>query len=183
MVFEQPHHRAAAMALPVLRTQPGSVHQVTLQSEKVLYLGTHWFNAQLLCAGEDCPACDWSPSKCRGFAIGLAEAVQRQTPVLIEASAGSWSRVEGLRQMEGLAFKPGLRIEIGRRKRNSPLRLEPYAEGGPVEEQYRAAWRMVAALAVIFRLPIPRPDEDPQQWALRVKPAAVAKLAAAMKPA
>lgn len=168
-------------ALPIFKLPAGARATLTLQSRALLFCGTHWLDRQFLCSGPDCPGCERGASRVRGFGLALWDTPRSQRPVIVEASSSSWSRVEGLRTMEGLRFAPGLVLEASKNRRNSPLRLEPVSAGGPVEAQFEAPWRLAAALAVLFNLSGPASDEPLDTWEDRVRPQALAQLVSALK--
>lgn len=180
MISSSPQSPSSAMALPVFRLEAGRTALLTLQGDSVLYMGVHYFGRSVPCLGVECPGCDRAPSRCRGFLLALLRVGERERPVVVEASAPQWSRLEGLRQMEGLAFEPGLVVEASRKKRNSPLRLEPVSGGGRIEEQFRSRWRLLSALSVLFSLPSPRAGMTCEEWATASRPAAVAQVLAAI---
>lgn len=167
-------------ALPIFKLPAGATAVLTLQSRALLFCGTHWLGRQHLCSGPDCPGCSRGAPSIRGFGLALWECPRSHRPVIVEASSSSWSRVEGLRAMEGLRFAPGLVLEASRSRKNSPLRLEPVKQGGPVEGQFEAPWRLAAALAVIFNLSSPATDEPLDTWEDRVRLQAAAQLASAL---
>lgn len=155
MLSDQPTSPSAAMGLPVFRLHAGHTARLSVQSVGPLFLGTHWLGRQIPCAGPSCPGCVHSPARARGFAIALIEEPNRWRPVMIEASAQEWSRLEGYRSREGVSFAPGMLVEASRKKSNSPLRMEPISNGGPIDEQFTTPWRLCSALAVLFQLPTP----------------------------
>jgi hypothetical protein len=167
-------------ALPILKLQPGSQVEVVIASSRVLYCGVHWLGRELLCSGEDCAACERGISKVRGFAIAMVTQGHACRPVLLEASAGAFSRLEGLVAMDGMSLEPGLVVELSRRRKNSPLRMEPVRSGGGFEVQFKPAWRLAAALAVLFKLSMPSSEESVEVWVERVRPQAAAQLLAAL---
>lgn len=180
MISDRPSRSSSAMSLPVLRLAGESRVRLSLQSRAVLYVGTHWADRQLLCVGEGCPGCEISSSRCRGFAIALLSHGTGHRPVLVEASSSTWSRVEGLRTMEGWTFGPGLELEATKGRRNAPLRLEPIGTGGPVDSQFSCSRRLISALAVLFRVPLPRANDSLSSWADLARPGALRLLESAL---
>lgn len=180
MVSQSPSRSSSALSLPVLRVPPGARARISIQSPNVLYVGTHWFNRELLCVGPDCPGCGRTGSRCRGFALGLLETGTAWRPVMLEGSSPMWSRLEGFRTMEGVAFEPGLVVEASKKAKTSPLRLEPVEAGGLIDLQFTSPRRLLSAMAVLFRLPVPGPDSSVSDWAADARPAAMAALEVAM---
>lgn len=171
VLSDQPTSASAALGLPVFKLQAGHSARLSIQSVGPLFMGTHWLGRQIPCAGPACPACASSPSRSRGFALALLETRQSWRPTVVEASAGEWSRLEGLRVMEGVSFCPGLLVEASRRRTNSPLRMEPVSNGGQVDEQFTSPWRLCASLAVLFGLPLPKPGSSVGDFCAAARPA------------
>lgn len=173
----------ASLSLAVLRLHSGREVVASLQSDRLAVLETHWLGRQLACAGEGCPACVSSRARAKGYAVVQVDVGGRWAPVLVEASVASWSRVDFLNSSEGLSFAPGLELSLTKRKRNSPVRIEPIGMGGPVREDLVPRYRLLSAIAVLFGLPSPRGDEPDQEWVQRCRPAVLRSLEAAMRRA
>lgn len=178
MVSERPTSASAALSLPVLRLDPGSVQRVSLQSKVVLYVGVHFGRRSFICAGEGCPGCDRGQSRCRGYALGLLECRDRWRPVLLEGTSAAFARLQGLSTMDGMVLEAGLLVELSRRRKNSPLRIEPIAMGGPVDTQFSGYFRLLGAIAVLFALPAPKPGQSVEEWTSATRPAVIHQLQA-----
>jgi len=176
MLSSEPTSSRAAMGLPVFKLQAGHTARLSIQSVGPLFMATHWVGRQIPCAGPECPGCDLSPSRARGFAIALVEQGQAWRPVLVEASSAEWSRLEGFRVMEGVSFAPGMLVEASRRRSNSPLRMEPISNGGQVDEQFTSPWRLTSALAVLFQLTPPKPGATVGQFCAAARPVVLHQL-------
>lgn len=167
-------------ALPVLKLPPGGSVELVIASSRVLYCGVHWVGRCVLCVHEDCPGCEVSVSKVRGFAIALVTQGSARRPVIVEASSGCFFRLEGAADRDGFSLAPGLRVQASRRRKNSPLVLEPLGMNGSYESQFTPPWRLAAALAVLFKLSAPASAESVEAWTERVRSQARTQLLAAL---
>lgn len=169
------------MGLPLFRLQAGSECDLSIQSVGPLFLGSHFLGRQIPCAGPGCPACVHQVPRSRGFAIAVLTGPNAGRPVLVEASAPEWSRLEGLRAMEGMSFCPGLLVHCSRRRSNSPLRMEPVSNGGEVVESLTSPWRLCAALATLFKLPMPKAAGTVADFCVAARPIVVEQLTGALR--
>lgn len=173
MLSDRPTHQSSADSLPVLKLHPGADVTLSIQSDHALYLGVHWVDRQIVCAGDECPLCAYEPSTSRAFLLALVEHQKRWRPVMLDATPAVLARLDGLADGDRCVFRPGLRVQASRRKRTSPLRLDPLDNQGVVEAQYSGLTRLLRAIACLYRLPAPFSDETWQDWVCRVHPTVV----------
>lgn len=161
----------ARVALAVTRVAGGSQVRLVLQSQRVAWVGTHWFGRQVLCPrsfGGECEACRGQVARTCGFVIALVDIGQSWRPGLLEVTPSSWSRLEMLCRMEGFEVTLGLEFEASRRRARAPLRLEPIGSHGRQVAELATPLRLVESVAVLFRLSLPRSTEEPSDWGVRV---------------
>lgn len=177
----------ATAQLPLLKIGAGGAAECCLQAAEPVWVDTHWVGRrQWLCvAGSDdaCPGC-WvcSPRRC-GYVVVLAAVAQRIQPMLLEVTQQSWSGLDGLSRMEFGGIDAGLVVRCSRKSLRSSMRIEPLSDGRRVSEEFGGWHRCVSAMAVLFGLPLPTPDDDAETWSDHVCPIARAKLAAAITQA
>lgn len=166
----------ARWSLALLKVPPGPHYRVELGGSKWMVFGSHWLNRMLLCSGDGCPGCVGGAARVMGYRVVLLQEPQRRRPVLLEASCGAIAGLQGLLAGEGREEEPGLTVEVFRRHRRSPLRLEPLVEvplttGVPLDDAVT-----VNAVSVLYGLPLMAPGEPTADWASRVQPVAAAQL-------
>jgi len=169
--------------LRVLRVVPHHPCEVELLSDELIWAGTHWIDGrQWLCAGGEeggCPGCACQGSRLVGLTVVGLMVRGRVIPHLLETSALSWSRLEGLARMEGLRVAPGLVVNVSRSRSRAGLRLEPtglVADVVPFSEG-----QLVDAFAVLFGLPLSQGGESADDWAARVGPVMASFVAQALE--
>lgn len=171
MIADSPSKRPK---LAVLKIRGGQAADLVVCCHCVLGLITHWIDGRsYACPGEDCPACIqcW-PDRWAGFLVVRCVGTKARAPMLLELSSSSWDRLAGLMKLEGYGSVQALFLHAERRKKKSPLIVDPVAEAP------EAAGRMVESMAVwsaispLYGLPQPRLDETDSMWVERCKPAA-----------
>lgn len=170
----------AIWALPLAKVPSGAVMRASLQGDVWYYFGSHWVGRVLLCSGEGCPGCLHGPSRVMGYRVGLIQHVEKWRPALLEVSSGAIAGLQGFCEMEGLSDASGLVVELSRRGKRSPVRIEPVSSGGATMPPDRSVATVINAVAVLYGLPIMLPAEDPIDWAKRVQSMAAGHLASAV---
>lgn len=170
----------AARGLPLLRVQAGTTCDLVSLSTRLAWFDTHYLGRQVICPGQACPYCLGEGGRAHGYLVGQVPHGQFRQPVLLEVSSQSWTRFEDLLQLEGGRFAAGLVLGISRKRKNSPLVLEPIGSMALDEAVSLPENRVLEAVAVLFQLPVPGPDEDWASWGSRVESQAALKVAAAM---
>lgn len=171
----------AAWSLPLVKLPGGAVFEAALQGASWLFFGSHWLKRVLLCSGDGCPGCVVGVPRVMGYRVCLVRGAERWRPALLEVSSGAVSGLAGFLEMEGVADVPGLVVELRRRGKRSPLRVEPISTGGAVSSHLGEVRALVNAIAVLYGLPLMSPEEEVKQWSERVRPMAAAHLVTAVR--
>lgn len=161
---------AAYKSLPVLRVHAGGTVQAILLQRKALSFCVHWQGSSVVCVGPDCPLCSISsPRQIFWICAKPIIASKFGAVSLLEMSASSEGRLQGLLKMEGISDTLGLHVEMSRKRQNSPLVVVPIVgEIEPVRDV--AIEATLDAVTVLLKLPMRLPEEDAAAWAERVRP-------------
>lgn len=162
---------ASRFSLPLLKVQPGQCIEFELASTEPLSIGVHWCDRSLVCVGDGCPLCDYS--QCRSAVFAVVTQMVNGKPgreALLEMSASAYARLDGLLRMEGVRWAPTLLCQATRRKRNSPLVVEPRATGPRAIGSGSPPIRTLRAVCVLMKLAQPQAAESPSEWMLRMRP-------------
>lgn len=170
MMLESRSTMTSRRALPLLKSKAGSSSIVTMQSEGVAWFATHWSRRQLLCGGEACPGCDQLSTRARGYFIATIESAGDRLPILVEMSSPSWDRVESMSKMLGIAIQPGRKLEISRRTKKSPLKIELMEETEDPESYLIPLRKAASAVAILHKISPPDDDETLAHWSARTLP-------------
>jgi hypothetical protein len=185
MFVEEVDLSRSAAQMPLLKIGSGVVTRCRLESEEFLWLGTHWIlGRQWVCAktaDESCLGCSVQLPRIVGMAVVSVDVASHRRPFLFEVGAGAFSRLRGLCLMEGWEVSAGLHFTARRRSGRSPLTLTPECfEEDLASTVFSSQLRLISAIAVLYRLPLPLPNERAQDWAVRVRPAAASMLGGAV---
>lgn len=158
--------------LPMCRVAAGGTVRVLLCSDFPLAIGTHWCGSSVVCVGRDCPLCEVGPSRVSVFSIVRPYVAEKiGSPCLLEMSAGSYARLDGLFRMEGVRWMAGASCVLSRRRANSPLCVEPITGLPLANVEALPVSTTLKAVCVLLKLPQPLDEEDPADWAIRMRPA------------
>lgn len=158
-------------SLPLMRVQPGQRSLVTIQSHQVIWLATHWVGKQVLCPGEDCELCQALSSRTHGYLVCAISDLGRERFVMLELTSGCWQRPLGILDCERRTTLSGTVVEVSRRRKRSPLHIDPCFEYGKVHAAASTVTRQLNAIAVLFGVSIAAESESAEEWAKRVAPA------------
>jgi hypothetical protein len=168
-MLADPAQARARWALPLLRVLPGASYLVELAGARWFFFGAHWLERGLLCIGEACPGCAVGVPRVLGYRAAILRDGNRRRNVLVEASAGAVSGLEGLLCAESVVNDVGCPVEVTRRHRRSPVRLEPAVDlafGSSVALDDSVT---LNAVALLYNLPLATPGEPAAEWASRVR--------------
>lgn len=163
--------------LAVLRVPPGARIGVELLSADFVRLATHFAGRTFLCPeGEECDACVYLPSRCYWYLPALCLATQ--TLALLELSSSASADLEQKVRFGSGAFRPGAQVQISRRTKTSPLRVEFCQQSE--SKAVPALFEWVSPLMALYRLPPLARGESLASYGDRVRSRVVsrAKLAA-----
>lgn len=172
-------HRSV-FGLPVLKLAPSRKALLTMQSEDILIINTHWLGRRVWCANEGCPACEISPVRGVGYFIGAVGVDGVLRPHLIETTPNEINRLSAMCQADGLALNPGLIIEASKARQRSPMRLDPTGEGGRVLSDLRPVRRCLAAAAVLANVPLPKAEGSLSKYLEEIRPAILKQIETAL---
>lgn len=160
------------MGLPVLKIRAGGAAEAVVEHAPPLFVGTHWFGRQVLCVGEDCQGCLVKPGRVRGFSLVSADVGGRPRLFVLENSTNEWARLEGLLRGCGELLAAGVKLHLGRRRPQSPLRMEPDGLVSCSFAGEASAHRLLSAVAVLHGLPLPAAEATLGEYVARARPAA-----------
>lgn len=167
-------------ALGLVKVVERSRVQVIVQSEAAELLVTHWFGRQYVCPGLDCPACGTYQSRLSVWNVVLMRGGDSLQPRLLELSAQSWARLKFMAGWEDSESLSGLVVDLHRGSMRRPVIAEPAGGRGEVVPLLSSGVRLLEALAVVFKLPLPGREEASPAYCSRVRPLVVRRLEAAM---
>lgn len=151
---------------PLVRVLEGRQTEVQLLSGDWVRLVTHFYGRTFLCPEVDeCVACQLLPSRAYWYLPVLSLATKR--PSILELSAHASADLEQRCRFAGWPVAPGVQVELSRRSKKAPLRMELV---GRVETPPVAvACEWCTALMALFCLPALVPGETLAQYGDRVK--------------
>jgi hypothetical protein len=161
----------SSYALPVLKVQPSRSAFVTMCSEDLVIINTHWLGRRLWCADEDCPGCEVSPLRSVVYFVAVADLPGGMKPYLVETTPNEINRLSSLCQMSGHKLESGLVIECRKKSKRSPMRFEPLDSGHPVPSEYKPVRRTLAAAAVLGGVPLPAAEASLTDYLAKIRPA------------
>lgn len=179
-MFAPPSAARSRWALPLLKVSGGGRATVALVGERFWYFGSHWLDRMYLCAGDGCPGCMHGPPRTMGYRVVMVQHPTRWNPALLEASCLSINQLEGLAAMESLQVEAGLIVDVSRKTKRSPVRLEPASSQASVQVKAQKPFIALNAVALLFGLPLMSEVEEPADWAERSREVAAGRLAAAL---
>lgn len=140
--------------LPLVRVRAGAALSCQLVTESFVSVGSHWVGRQsAFCVSDGgfCPGCESKPTRLLGYTIVSCERDGRCWPGLFEVSGAAVPAVSDMVRDQGI----GTSFECFRRSGKSPVVLavgekSPIWLGG-----YDGVWRLLAAVATLYKLPLP----------------------------
>ena len=166
----------------LLRIPAGSSARVTVQSEAVEVVRTHWFGRQYACPGEDCPACESYQSRLTSFLVVTVFTGKVWVPGLLELTPTELSRVKFMLQWGAGEVVPGVVLLVSRKTARSGVRVEPQdCEGGPVLAALSSREVLFNSVCRLLALPSAKEGESSGHWQERVRPFLVGRLFAAIE--
>lgn len=171
----------SAFALPVLRVQPGSECECTLQSSDGLILSYHWIGRTYVCAGPDCPACASTLPRDKCLSVVTVEVAGTSRPYLLELTPSARMRLKDQYKIEGEQIKPGDRLRLSRRSPKRPILVDRVEGSGKVIKSLTTWRRTIAAVAVLHELPLPRQSETIEEHQVRCLPVLMRHLEIALR--
>jgi len=157
--------------LPVLKLQPSRSALVTMCSEDILVINTHWLGRRIWCAEADCPACLVSPVRSVAYVVGATVVDGSLRPTLVETTVNEIARMTSVCKAAGFKLDPGLVCEARKARQRSPMRLEPIEEGGRVLGDWTSPRRCLAAAAVLANVPVPAAEGSISEYFAKIRPA------------
>lgn len=139
---------------PVVKLKSGSRVEAILLRDRFFCVTTHWVGRSELCCVDDCPLCEFLPS--RGlFYLPVACNSRR---ALLELGSLSASDLESHCKLLHGGIRPGLVVSFSRRGDKHPLHSEVVrvTEGVAAEDLITVAQRVMA----LFKFPPPNVGED-----------------------
>lgn len=145
--------------LTVLRVSVGSECLVTIQSARPVWTGVHWAGGgTVLCPGGGCGLCAFEEPRIVGFLVVTLRlgGSDREVPALLEVAGASWDRFRGLAGGWGSEFSgSGWSVEVCRTGKRRAVSISPVSDHGIVVPELGAEERVLRAIAVLLKLPLP----------------------------
>lgn len=161
---------AASRSLGVVRVPPSVRIELTMQSKAFIMLGTHWFDRQLLCGGEECPACIGSPMRVKAYAIATVGSEHSTTPGLLELTPQCISSVQDVLDAAAEEGAPAPRFALSRAKRRSRVQIEHLGWTNNRFKSYEEPKRIVEAVSVLHGVRPPSALETLEEWSASILP-------------
>lgn len=163
MVGELPVKRAR---LPILKVEGGAMVEAVICCDTVFAWHTHWVGSRsYVCPGEDCPACpDWECRWQGWLLVRLLHGQRKAQPFLIELSATTFDRFDGLLRFEGGRQYFGLAVQMSRQRRRSALLIEPAGYVDPGGFKKADPLKVWDALATVYGLPTTAGHDTVEGW-------------------
>lgn len=149
--------------LPLVKVRVGHAKRIVLLSESVVSVATHWLGgSSLLCVGDggECGGCSVSPVRTLGYTIVGVEENGCWVPSLLEASTGVFAAISALTPdtLSGSLYR------VGRPHRQRALCLEYDGRVDLWPTGYGGEFRLLAAIAGLFRIPRPLREQTAQEY-------------------
>lgn len=172
MISSQASDLRARFALPVLRLAPRSRLEIVLASRRPFFFGTHWLSRSYICPQVDCPACAQNVARNRGFFLGecIFDGVIKS--VLIELSPMAVGRMEDQLRLEGVDGLTSTKWSAFRNASNQPTHMHYEGKGSLVDASITTDHRLLAAIAVLFGLPLPHRSDSVEDYGVAAMPVA-----------
>jgi len=171
---------ASAFSLPLIRVPAGSACEGVLLSDRPLFLAVHFLGKSVVCPGSECPLCSGSGARLRGYLMVEVVSSPRPFVGLLEFSSCTWERSFSLAGLSGERVRLGSVVAVSRRRKNSPLVIEWLAQKSVSMSAAKAEHRTLCALAVLYSLPVPGPEEEVEHWSERCRSCAEGLVRGAM---
>jgi len=171
MIGEVPVKR---VCLGVLKIKCGMTCEGFVALREVLGFNVHWLlGRSYMCPGEDCAACFAGvPSRWNGFLVVRARVGHATEMRLLELSSAAYERFAGLVRMEGWPDLAGVHFTAVRSRAKASLYVEPLDRDEDRAAKALSPLRCWEAVACLYGLPVPRPDESLEEWEVRARSAA-----------
>lgn len=151
---------------PVVRVKEGRETQVQLLSGDWVRLVTHFFRRTFLCSeGAGCVACELLPQ--RAYWYLPVVSLQTQRPSILEMSARASGDLEQRCRFAGYRVGPGVQVELARRSKKAPLRMELIGQATCPSVARLDEW--VSCLMALYCLPALKPGETLDAYGERSK--------------
>jgi len=166
----------------LLRIPAGSSARVTVQSETVEVVRTHWFGRQYACPGDGCPACECYQSRLTCFVVVTVFTGKVWVPNLLELTPAELSRVRFMLEWDAGEIVPGVVLHVSRKSARSGVRVEPQdVEGGQVLRSLSSREVLFNSVCRLLALPSAKDGEVQSAWTERVRPFLVSRLQLAIE--
>jgi hypothetical protein len=155
---------------PVVRIEAGHTVTVQLLSSEFVRLVTHFHRSTFLCPEvEECDACKLLPGRPYWYLPAVIQPGSRHG--ILELSAHACSDLEQKVRFVGLVLRPGVQVELSRRTKKAPIRIEINGQAPNPPAAQLAEW--VTPLMALYRLPALRAGETLESYGERVKVSAI----------
>lgn len=152
---------------PVVRIQPGATIAVQLLGRNFVRVATHFFRSTFICLETDeCDACELLPARPYWYLPCIALATGQCS--LLELSSHASADLEQKLKFAGGAVEPGVQVELSRRSKKAPVRVEILELSASTKVAPLYIW--VTALMRIYKLPPITAGESLEQYGARVSP-------------
>lgn len=150
----------------VLKLRVGESARVTMVSEHRCVVGTHWIGGRsYMCAGieDGCPGCDAGPCRGLGYFLATTEFGEASRPVLVEMSFGAFMRLEDALPSDWC----GEQVTFTRTGKKQPLSFTCEGKRDVWVVGLDSEWRLLAAVATLYKMPMVGRDEGVREWSAR----------------
>ena len=171
---------SSVWSLPVLRVRPRQQREVVVVCSSRIWLAVHWFSGRSLCCTSDsghCVGCDLGASRMVGYTVVSWEIEGNLKVGLLELSGACSEAFESLVGEHPL----GQRLVVSRSSTKRPLVVEAAGRTLAWLPGYDSEFRILAAVSVLFKLPIPRVRGTAEHWRLFTLEARVAAMAGTVR--
>jgi len=164
--------------LSVLKIQGGQASDLVLCAEKCFGMATHWWvDRSWACGGDLCPAC---MAGINGRWICFYPCYSQGDPQrrirLLELSATSYDKFNGLCRMEGFTESGGMAVHASRKKKGSPLSVTPIGEVPSSERKSLDDSSVWSAIGALYSLPAVKKLQSIASWSQDCEVIACARL-------
>lgn len=186
MIGEMPRTRTK---MPILKIKGGMSVKVLPLVKEPIGFHSHWLGTRsFMCPGVNCPACFAAVgTRWVGFLpVRWFNELGGDSHVsVLELTAGSYERLEGLRKMMGHGSLLSMLCDVSRARNRSVLVLEPMDADQECERATKPfpEWLLLDAIATLYGLPACADGSSRSDWEKLAVPRAIQLIRVALPKA